>query len=140
MTNLLRLTVIYHETIDSQARSFTTPANSSLTFRDFLTRFKRLTLLRDFRRSMKTCEMNYLIVFFKSYLVLFLTFISGTPISCFTTTYLGIFGNCSRDFWSFISESPASQARQCPNSIRGGIAESAQTKIGCVKSFAVKFF
>jgi len=32
----------------------------------------------------------------------------------------------------------ASQARQCPNSIRGGIAEFAQTKIGCVKSFAVR--
>jgi len=91
MTNWLRLNVIYHETVGLQARCFTTPANSALTFRDFLTRLKRLTLFRDFRRSMKMCEMNYLILFCKSYLVLFLTFIICTPISCFTTTCLGIF-------------------------------------------------
>ena len=59
----------------------------------------------------------------------------------------GLFRNCYRDFWSFNCESPASQVRQCPNWIRGGSAEYlgslakyAQTRIGCVTSFAVKFF
>jgi len=33
---------------------------------------------------MKMCEMNYLVLFCKSYLVLFLTFIIGTPILCCT--------------------------------------------------------
>jgi len=48
---------------------------------------------------MKMCEMNYFSSFYKSYLVLFLTFIIGTPIlcctitdSCFFSTFLGIFG------------------------------------------------
>ena len=36
--------------------------------------------------------MNYFKLFCKSYLVLFLTFILGTPILCCTTTDLGIFG------------------------------------------------
>jgi len=46
---------------------------------------------------------------------------------------------------SFICKSSASQVRQCPNSIRGEIAEnlgflakSAQTKIGCVKKSWIK--
>jgi len=40
---------------------------------------------------MKMYDMNYFILFCKSYLILFLTFIIGTPILCCTTTDLGIF-------------------------------------------------
>jgi len=54
---------------------------------------------------MKKYEMNYSL-FCKSYLVLILTFITGTPILCWTTTDAGIFWYCSRDFWSCICESP----------------------------------
>jgi len=43
---------------------------------------------------MKMYEMNYFSSFCKSYLILFLTFIIGTPILYSTTTDLGIF----RDF------------------------------------------
>ena len=68
------------------------PQPTVLTFRDFAPRLELLTLFRDFRRSMKMCEMNYFSLFCKSYLVLFLTFIIGTPILCFTTTDLGMFG------------------------------------------------
>jgi len=57
------------------------------------------------------CEMNYLSLFCKSYLVLFLTFIIGTPILCCTITDLGFFWYCSRDFWSWICESHALQAK-----------------------------
>jgi len=95
---------------------------------------------------MKMCKMNYFSLFCKSYFVIFLTFIVGTLSLCCTITYLGICWYCSRDFWSFICESPASQVRQCPKSIRGGIAENLgfcqirANKMGCVKSFAVKFF
>jgi len=53
---------------------------------------------------MKMCEMNYFSLVCKSYLVLFLIFIIGTPILCSTIIDLGIFWYCSRDFWSFICE------------------------------------
>jgi len=56
-----------------------------------LSRLELLTLFRDFRRSMKMCEMNYFSLFCKSYLVLCLTFISGAPVLRCTTTDLGIF-------------------------------------------------
>ena len=98
---------------------------SALTFRDFVPRLELLTLFRDFRRSMKMCEMNYFSLFCKSYLVLFLTFIIGTPILCCAITDLGIFGTVLGIFWvSFVRESPANQVRQFPNSIRSGIAEN----------------
>jgi len=71
------------------------------------------------------CEINYFSLFCKLYLVLFLTFIIGTPILRCTTTYLGIFGTVLEIFGvSFVRESPARQVRQCTNSIRGGIAEN----------------
>ena len=136
MTAQLRLNVICDETVGLQSRSFTTPANSALTFRDFVPRLQLLTLFRDFRRIMKMCEMNYFSLFCKSYLVLFLTFIIGTPILFCTTTYLGIFWYCSRDFWSFICESPASQVQQRPNSIRGGIAEDLRKRKLVVSSLS----
>ena len=148
MTDQLRLNVIYDETVCLQAGNFTTPANSALTFRDFVPRLELLTLFRDFRRSMKMCEMNYFSLFCKSYLVLFFTFIIGTPILCCTTTYLGIFWYCYRDFWSFICEREPCQPRTTMPELNQRwncgkswlLAKSAQTKIGCVKSFAVKFF
>jgi len=34
----MKKSVIYDETVDLQARSFTTPANSALIFRDFVPR------------------------------------------------------------------------------------------------------
>jgi len=43
-----------------------------LSFREFVPRLEFLTLFRDIRKSMK---MSYFRLFFKSYLVLFLTFI-----------------------------------------------------------------
>jgi len=92
--------VIYDETVSLQARSFTTPANSALTFRDFVPRLELLTFFRDFRSSMKMCEIIYFSLFCKSYLVLFFTSIIGTPILCCSTTYSGIF--CFREFCSFI--------------------------------------
>jgi len=71
------------------------------------------------------CEMNYFNLFCKSYLVLFLTFIIGTPILCSTITDLGIFVTVLGIFGvTFVRESPASQVRQCPNSIRGGFAKN----------------
>jgi len=53
--------------------------------------------------------MNYFSLFCKLYLALFLTFIIGTPILCCTTTDLGTFWYCSRDFQSCICESPGHQ-------------------------------
>ena len=53
------------------------------------------------------CEMNYFSLVCKSYLVLFLIFIIGTPILCSTIIDLGIFWYCSRDFWSCVCENPA---------------------------------
>jgi len=50
---------------------------SALTFRDFVPGLELFTLLRDFRESMKMCKMNYISLFCKSYLVLFLTFITA---------------------------------------------------------------
>ena len=54
---------------------------SALTFRDFVLRLELLApfwgLFRDFRKSMKMCKMNYFSLFWKSYLVLFLTFITA---------------------------------------------------------------
>jgi len=47
---------------------------------------------------MKMCEMNYFSLFDKSYLVLFLTFIIGTPLLCCTITDLGLFGTVLRIF------------------------------------------
>jgi len=66
--------------------------NSALTFRDFAPRLELLTIFRDFQKSMKTSEINYFSLFCKSYSVLFLTFIIGTPILCCTITDLGFFG------------------------------------------------
>jgi len=54
---------------------------------------------------MKMYEMNYFSLFCKSYLVVFLIFISGTMILCWTTTHLRIFLYCSKYFWSCICES-----------------------------------
>ena len=92
------------------------------------------------------CEMNYFSLFCKSYLVLFLTLIIGTPILCSTITDLGIFWFLAIFGVSFVRESPASQVRQARTQLEVDcgkpwlLAKSAQTKIGCVKSFAVKFF
>ena len=59
----------------------------ALTFRNFVPRLELLALLwdflgikgflRDFQKSMKMCKMNYFSLFWKSYLVLFLTFITA---------------------------------------------------------------
>ena len=69
--------------------------SSALTFRDFVCRLKLLTLFREFKdfwKRMKLCEMKYSSLICKSYLVVFLTFITGTPILSCSTTDLGIFG------------------------------------------------
>jgi len=100
-------------------------------------------LFRDFRRSIKMCEMNYRISFCKSYFVLFLIFIIGTPIFLLHHhIFRDFFGNCSRDFWSFICESSPSQVRQCPNWIRGGIAENLgfSAKFAQMKNRLCQFF
>ena len=76
---------------------------------DFVPRLELFSPFRDFWKSMKMCEMNCFSLFCKWYLVLFLTFIIRTPILCCTTTDLGIFWYCSRDFWSCIRESPANE-------------------------------
>ena len=77
---------------------------SALTFRDFVPRLELLThyrdflgisgILGDFHKSVKMYERNYFSLFCKSYLILFLSFIIGTPILCWTTSDLWIF----RDF------------------------------------------
>jgi len=54
--------------------------NSALTFRDFIPRLELLTLCRDFQKCVKMYEMKYFSLFCKSHLVLFLTFITGTPV------------------------------------------------------------
>ena len=65
---------------------------SALTFRDFVPRLELLThyrdflgisgILGDFQKSVKMYERNYFSLFCKSYLILFLSFIIGTPILC----------------------------------------------------------
>jgi len=105
-------------------------------------------LFRDFRRSIKMCEMNYRILFCKSYFVLFLIFIIGTPIFLlhhhifrdFLVTVLGIFGV------SFVRALPAkydSARTELEVELRKILdfrPSSRKWKIGCVNSFAVKFF
>jgi len=50
---------------------------NALTFRDFVPRLELLALFGDLRKSMKMFKMNYFSSFWKSYLVLFLTFITA---------------------------------------------------------------
>jgi len=87
-------------------------ATSAPTFRDFVPRLELLSSFRDFRKSMKLCEMNYFSLFCKWYFILFLTFIIRTPILCCTTADLGIFWYCSRYFCSCICESPESDIQR----------------------------
>jgi len=47
--------------------------SSALTFRNFVPRLERLTVFRDFRKSLKMCKMNHFSLFCKSCSVLFLT-------------------------------------------------------------------
>jgi len=94
--------------------------SSALTVRDFVPRLELLSPFRDFRKSMKVCEMNYFSLFCKWYLVLFLTCIIRTPILCCTTTDLGIFWYCSRDFWSCKLWEPWKWARAFDYDWKGG--------------------
>ena len=80
----------------SHSKNAITPSliGSALTFMDFAPRLECLTLVRDFLsifgRAWK-CVKWTISLFCESFLVLFLTFIIGTPILCCTTTNLGIF-------------------------------------------------
>jgi len=70
-----------------------------------------LEIFRDFQKSLRMFEMNYFSCFCKSFLVLFLRIIIGTPILRCTITDLSYFWYCSRDFLSWICESHALQAK-----------------------------
>jgi len=53
----------------------------------------------DFRKSMKMFEMHYFSLFFKSYLVLFLTFIMALRFYAGPLQILGFFGTVLEIFW-----------------------------------------
>ena len=64
-----------------------------------------LWIFRDFgnfQKSMKMYERNYFSLFCKSHLIIFLLFIIGTPILCFTTSDSWIFRDFLVLFWGFL--------------------------------------
>jgi len=72
-------------------------------------------------------------VYFANHIWFFLPFIIGTPILCFTTTDLGKFWYCSRDFWSCVCESLASALQRNRDHLWQG-EPNDKTKLKCKNS------